>query len=70
MIVSHNPKEDRSIKVLAVVMASLVAFLTTLRACQAINEPGANWHGPFGTIDYTKDPGAMRYVLGLMERDL
>lgn len=49
MIVSHNPKEDRSIKVLAVVMASLVAFLTTLRACQAINEPDANWLGPFGT---------------------
>lgn len=34
MIVSHNPREDRSIKALALVMVALVAVLTTVRACQ------------------------------------
>lgn len=50
MIVSSNPKEDRSLKALALVMVVLVAVLTTVRACQSMS-PGANWHGPFGVFE-------------------
>ena len=34
MIVSHNPHEDRSIKMLAGWMVALTVVLTTVRACQ------------------------------------
>lgn len=49
MIVSSNPKEDRSLKALALVMVVLVAVLTTVRACQTININ--NWKGPFAVIE-------------------
>ena len=42
MIVSNNPREDRAIKTWALVMVALVAVLTTVRACQAINIFAAN----------------------------
>lgn len=60
---------DRTLRAMTLVMLALVGVLTTLRACHLFHDPSVNWHGPFGTVDYTKDPGAMRYVLGLMERD-
>ena len=36
MIVSHNPHEDRSIKMLAGWMVALTVVLTTVRACQVV----------------------------------
>ena len=46
MILSHHPKEDRSMKALAVVMVALVAVLTTVRACQVMDTK-AGWVNPF-----------------------
>lgn len=47
MIVSSNPKEDRSLKALALVMVVLVAVLTTVRACQVMHTSKAGWVNPF-----------------------
>lgn len=68
MIVSHNPRQDRTFKTAALFMLGLMVAFVGLVTCRA-TRPDANWHGPFGTVDYTKDPGAIRYLAGLAERD-
>lgn len=67
MIVSNNPREDRAIKTAAAFMLGLMVAFMGLVTCRA-TRPDANWHGPFGTVDYTRG-GGLRHVVALERRD-
>lgn len=68
MIVSHNPKQDRTFKTAALFMLGLMVAFVGLVTCRAAR-PDANWNGPFGTVDYTKHPLTIRYLRALERRD-
>ena len=68
MIVSHNPKQDRTFKTAALFMLGLMVAFIGLVTCHAFR-PDANWNGPFGTVDYTKDPLTLRHLAALERRN-
>jgi len=67
VIASRYPG-DRALRAMAFAMLALVGVLASLRACHLIRNPSSNWHGPFGTVDYSRG-GGLRHVVALERRD-